>query len=192
VIGTILLNFAFAALQSNFAVYSDARFGFTAADNAYVFAFIGLMAVFTQGFLIRKLMPRFGEGRLAVVGMTLMTISFVLTVIAPQAWMLFPIMGLLALGSGMATPSITSLISRRVTGKEQGATLGGTQALTSLTMVAGPLVAGYIFGAVGMTAPYALGAILLVVATAIIAAAVRSDLTAPIVPSVASVVQVAD
>ena len=180
VIGTLLLNFAFAGLQSNFAVYSDARFGFTAADNAYVFTFIGFMAVLTQGFLIRKLMPRFGEGRLALVGLVLMVVSFALTAIAPLAWMLFPIMGLLALGSGMATPSITSLISRRVSAQEQGATLGGTQALTSLTMVVGPLFAGYIFGAIGMSAPYIVGALLLVAATVIIASAVRSSLAAPL------------
>lgn len=177
VAGALLLNLAFAGLQSNFSVYSDARFGFSASDNAYVFAFIGLMAVLTQGLLIQRMLPRFGEGRLATVGLALMAASFALTALATQGWMLFPIMGLLALGSGMTTPSITSLISRRVSPQEQGATLGGAQALTSLMMVVGPLVAGVIFDSVGISAPYWLGAALLVGALAVIGSAVRQPAT---------------
>lgn len=184
IVGSVLLNFAFSALQSNFAVYSDARFSFTATDNAFVFAFIGLMSVITQGFLIRRLLPRFGEAPLAITGTTIMALSFGLIAIVPQSWMLFPVMGLIALGSGMATPSITSMISRRVSAQEQGSTLGGVQALTSLTMVVGPLYAGYIFGAVGMAAPYLSGAAFLISAALVIGVALRGSAPAsmPIAP----------
>jgi len=71
-LGVVLLNFAFAGLQSNFAVFANTRFGFGPTDIAFVFAFIGLVAIVMQGFLIRKLVPRFGEARLAVSGLTLM------------------------------------------------------------------------------------------------------------------------
>jgi MFS family permease len=178
IIGSILLNFAFSALQSNFAVYSDARFHFTATNNAFVFAFIGLMSVLTQGLLIRRLLPIFGEARLAITGTLIMALGFGLTAIVSESWMLFPVMGLVALGSGMSSPSITSLISRRVSPQEQGATLGGAQALTSLTMVVGPLYAGYIFGAIGMSAPYFSGAALLIGATIVIGTAVRGSVPA--------------
>lgn len=172
--GIFLLNLAFAGMQSNFAVYGDARFGFGPRENAFIFAFIGLMAVVMQGFLIRRLVPRFGEARLALAGLALMTLAFALIAFAPQAWMLYPIMGLLAAGSGMATPSLTSLVSRRVSPQEQGATLGGTQALNSLTMVFGPLLAGLLFDAVGIRAPYEVGALLVATGLALIAAALRA------------------
>lgn len=177
-IGTLLMNLAFAGLQSNFAVFAAARFNYGPYEIAFLFAFIGMIAVVVQGFLIRRLVPRFGEARLAVVGLTMMTISFVLIAVAPAAWMLYPAVGLLAAGSGMATPSITSLISRRSEPGSQGTVLGGVQALSSLTMVIGPLIAGVMFDALGPAAPYILGTALVASGLIVIAIAlhpVRQD-----------------
>lgn len=172
--GIFLLNLAFAGMQSNFALFSDARFGFGPRENAFIFAFIGLTAVVMQGFLIRRLLPRFGEARLALTGLALMALAFALIALAPQPWMLYPIMALLAGGSSMATPSLTSLISRRVSAREQGQALGGTQALTSLTMVIGPLFAGMLFDTAGIGAPYEVGALLVALALVVIGTALRS------------------
>ncbi|NNJ09277.1 MFS transporter [Chloroflexales bacterium ZM16-3] len=183
--GVLLLNFAFAGLQNNFAVFSDVRFGFGPTENAFVFAFIGLMAVLMQGFLIRKLLPIFGEARLAVTGLGMMVVGFAMIAVAPAAWVLYPALGVLASGSGMATPSLTSLISRRVAPQEQGSTLGGVQAFNSLMMVAGPLFAGLIFDLIGPAAPYFSGAMLIAAAGLVISAAVRPELggAAPLEPA---------
>lgn len=175
----VLMFFAFAGLQTNFAVFSATRFGFGPMENAFVFAFIGLVAVIMQGFLIRRLVPRFGEARLAVTGMGLMTLSFFLIAVVPQAWMLYPALGLLAAGSGVVTPSVTSLISRRVTAREQGATLGGVQALNSLMMVLGPIFAGLVFDAIGVAAPYLIGAALIGLALLLLARALHEDVADP-------------
>lgn len=174
--GVLLLNLAFAGLQSNFAVFAEARFGFGPTEIAFLFAFIGLMAVIMQGFLIRRLVPIFGEARLAVTGLALMAAAFALIAFVPAAWLLYPVVGLLSVGSGLATPSLTSLISRRVSPREQGGVLGGTQALTSLTMVVGPLVAGLLFDAVGPATPYLAGAALVAGACATLFAALRPEL----------------
>jgi DHA1 family tetracycline resistance protein-like MFS transporter len=176
-IGVLLLNLAFAGLQSNFAVFSDSRFGYGPTQIAFIFAFIGLMAVIMQGFLIRRLVPMFGEARLAIVGMALMTVGFALIAVVPVGWMLYPAVAVLSIGSGMATPSLTSLISRRVSPQEQGGVLGGTQALTSLTMIVGPLVAGLLFDAVGPASPYLAGALLIAGACAVLFVALRPELT---------------
>lgn len=170
-IGVFLLNLAFASLQSNFAVFSDVRFGFGPLDNALIFTLVGLLAVLMQGILIRRLVLAFGEARLAIVGMTLMAIGFVAIAFVPEAWMLFPVVGVVAIGSGMATPSLTSLISRRVAAHEQGTTLGGTQAITSLTMIAGPMFAGVAFDSIDAGAPYYLGGVLIAAAVAVVSSA---------------------
>lgn len=167
-VGIVLLNLAFAGMQSNFAVYSDRRFGFAAIDNAFVFVAVGLMAVIMQGFLLRLLLPKFGEAKLAMVGMVVMAIGFEGLAIAPTGLWLYPAIVLLGAGSGMATPSLTSLISRRVDATAQGATLGGSQALVSLTMVLGPLLAGVLSDAVHVTAPYHIGGLLVGGAAAVI------------------------
>lgn len=175
-IGSFLLNFAFAGLQNNFAVFSDVRFGYGPFENALIFSFIGLMAVVMQGFLIRKLVPRFGEPRLAVTGLALMTVGFALIAVVPQAWMLYIALGILSAGSGMATPSLTSLISRGVPPQQQGSVLGGVQSLNSLTMIAGPIFAGYLFDLVGPASPYLAGALLIALGAATITLHLRPAL----------------
>lgn len=175
-IGIFLLNLAFASLQSNFAVFSDVRFGFGPLDNALIFTLVGLLAVLVQGILIRRLVLAFGEVRLAIAGMVLMAIGFVAIAFVPAAWMLFPVIGIVAIGSGIATPSLTSLISRRVAAHEQGSTLGGTQALTSLTMIAGPIFAGITFDSIDAGAPYYLGGILIMLAVTIVGSALAPTL----------------
>lgn len=187
-IGVFLLNLAFASLQSNFAVFSDVRFGFGPLDNALIFTLVGMIAVLMQGVLIRRLVLAFGEARLAVMGMTLMAIGFVAIAFVPEAWMLFPAVGVVAIGSGMATPSLTSLISRRVAAHEQGTTLGGTQAITSLTMIAGPIFAGVTFDSIDAGAPYYLGGILIAAAVAVVGSALLPAIRQKVEQSQAHVV----
>lgn len=175
-LGIVMLNFAFAGLQSNFAVFANARFGFGPTDIAFVFAFIGLIAVLMQGLLLRRLVQRFGEARLAVSGLTLMALAFGMIAIIPAGWMLYPATAALAIGSGMATPSLTSLISRRVSPQMQGSVLGGVQGFNSLMMVIGPLFAGAVFDAFGPMAPYLSGLLMVTGAAGVLALALRPDL----------------
>ncbi len=179
-IGVFLLNLAFASLQSNFAVFSDVRFGFSPLDNALIFTLVGLLAVLMQGVLIRRLVLAFGEARLVIAGLTLMAIGFVAIAFVPQAWMLFPVVGVVAIGSGMATPSLTSLISRRVAAHEQGTTLGGTQAVTSLTMIIGPIFAGVTFDSIDTGAPYYLGGVLIALAVMVVGSALLPTIRQPV------------
>lgn len=183
IIGSMLLSLAFAGLQNNFAVFSDVRFSFGPTDNAFVFALIGVVAVIMQGFLISRLVPRFGEARLAITGMTLMATAFALVALVPQGWMLYPTLALLSIGSGMANPSITSMISRRVSPGQQGATLGGLQAINSLTMIVGPIYAGLVFDNVAISAPYLSGAAFIATAVTIVAVALRTTTITRTLPS---------
>jgi DHA1 family tetracycline resistance protein-like MFS transporter len=66
----------------------------------------------------------------------------------------------LALGVGLAIPALTALISHRVSGREQGRLMGGLQAILSLTLIVGPVIAGLAFDHLGVPAPYWIGALL--------------------------------
>jgi predicted MFS family arabinose efflux permease len=151
------LNLAFSGLQTNFPLYAHARFDWDAARVGFFFAFVGVCAVFTQGFLIGKLQPRVGEERLTLIGLTLMAASLAGVAIAWREWMLYPLVGALAAGSGLSIPSVTSLISQRVANDQQGQVMGDTQALISLNLIIGPALAGIAFESFGTSAPYWLG-----------------------------------
>ena len=159
-IALFLLNLAFAGLQANFPLYSNQRFQWTPTQNSYFYLYVGICAVFIQGFLFGKLQPRFGERSLSLFGLLCMSIGLAGMALARQAWMLYPAVTLVALGTGTSIPSLTALVSLRVTESGQGRLMGGTQTLLSLTNIIGPTLAGLSFELIAVSAPYFLGSML--------------------------------
>ena len=155
-----LLNLSFSGLLTNFPLFSSVRFGWDATGNAFFFAFVGACAVLTQGALLGRLQPRFGEERLLLGGLSLMAVNLVLMALVPFGPLLYPVVGTLAVGAGLAIPALTALISRRVSGQEQGRAMGGQQAILSLTLIFGPVISGLAFDHLGVPAPYWIGGLL--------------------------------
>jgi MFS transporter, DHA1 family, tetracycline resistance protein len=174
-VAVLLLNLSFAGLLTNFPLFSNARFGWDAPANAFFFAFVGVCAVLTQGLLIGRLQPRFGEERLLLGGLSVMALGLGLVAVVPYGPLLYPVVGVLAVGVGLAIPALTSLVSRRVSRKEQGRVMGGLQAVISLTLVVGPVMAGLAFDRLGIPAPYWIGALLAALALLASSAALLSE-----------------
>jgi MFS family permease len=167
-IGMFLLNLAFAGLQNNFPLYSQVRFGWTPRENGVFFAFVGICAVLIQGVLYARIQPRFGERLLSQAGLVCMAVGLAAMALAPQAWMLYPAVAVVALGTGSAIPSLTGLVSQRLPTGAQGRLMGGTQAILGLAMIGGPLIGGLVFEQIAPAGPYALGAALALAALAVI------------------------
>ena len=174
-LAVFLLNLSFAGLLTNFPLFGNVRFGWDATGNAFFFAFVGVCAVLTQGVLLGRLQPRFGEEGLLLGGLSLMALDLGLMALVPSGWMLYPVVGTLAVGIGLAIPSLTALISRRVSGREQGKVMGGQQAILSLTLILGPLIAGLAFDHLGVPAPYWIGGLLAALALLVAAVALLPE-----------------
>jgi len=156
---TFAFNFAFAGLQSNFSLFTFARFNWGPGQNAALFAFLGIVGVIMQGFVVRKIGGRFGDRRLAIFGLSVQAIMYALLAFAPQGWMLYPVTGLVSVGNAMATPTLTGMVSNGVSPREQGMILGVVSSVNSLTRIFGPLWAGAAFDFVSPGAPYWTGAL---------------------------------
>jgi MFS family permease len=170
-LAVFLLNLSFAGLLTNFPLFSNVRFGWDATANAFFFAFVGACVVLTQGVLLGKLQPRFGEKRLLLGGLALMALNFGLIALIPSGPLLYPVVGILAIGTGLAIPALTALISRRVSEREQGKVMGGQQAILSLTLILGPLISGLAFDHLGVPSPYWIGGLLAALALLVAAVA---------------------
>ncbi len=166
-VATFAFNFAFAGLQSNFSLFTFARFTWGPGQNAALFAFLGVVGVIMQGFLVRKMIPKFGDRKLAVVGLMIQTVMYGLMAFAPQAWMLYPIAGMVSVGSAITTPTLTGMVSNGVSYREQGMILGVVASVNSLTRIFGPLWAGAAFDYINPGAPYWTGAIWIALALVI-------------------------
>ena len=172
-------TFALANLEATFALTTNRLFGFGNRENAFLFAYIGLMLAFTQAVLVGRLARRLGEPALVVLGL-LVTVGGLFAVpYAANVWHLLAILALFSLGSGISSPSISSLISRAAGAEIQGGVLGAGQSAASLARVFGPACGGFVFDRFGVPAPYLLGAAVMVVAWTISLTLLRPALPAP-------------
>ena len=141
-----LLITAFSIMTYAFVLFTAYRYGYTAEQNGYLFAFVGLMSVIGQGVLFGFLVRRVGEPMLACIGCFLMALSlFAIPFVGPLAGGLAALLAcctVLSIGNAMASPSLTSLVSKITAEHEQGSRLGIMQSGASLARAIGPIVGG--------------------------------------------------
>lgn len=162
-----LVTLAFSGFEATFALFSEAKFGFTTSTIGFVFAFIGVVLSIVQGVLVGRVVKRVGERRL--IPLAIMAIAIGIGLI-PFVWnvpTLLTALGILALGMGFNSPSMTSMISRLADPNDQGGILGLASSLASLGRVVGPAWGGYLYGAYGRQMPYLSAAILMLIAFAV-------------------------
>jgi MFS family permease len=155
-----LVILAFSGMETTFAWWAIAQFGWGPQSIGFVFFYVGLLSALMQGGLIGPLTRRFGEERLMLGGLGLIALGLVSMPLAHTLPVLVVALSGLALGMGAMQPSINSLISRRAGPERQGEIMGVAQAIGSLSRVLGPIVAGALFGAFGRNSPFLLGAVL--------------------------------
>ena len=116
--------------------------------TTWVLLLVGVVATIVQGGLIGRLSKAFGERRLIQVGLVLAGVGMFGVPWAGSTglyWLMLPVSAVLALGSGLYSPSLNASLSKAVSASEQGAVLGVGQALGSGGRVLGPVVAGPLF-----------------------------------------------
>lgn len=141
-----LLTFSMACMESTLVYFMVDRFQWTLKETSFGFAFIGIVMVFTQGFLVRKLLPRWGELKVLLIFIPVFCLGMAVIAPAMSLTLLAVSMTLIALGIGHANPSLNGTISLLSNEKEQGATLGVTQSLSSLGRIVGPGLGGWLYG----------------------------------------------
>jgi len=146
---------AFAAMESTFALYTEAAFAWTAKETGQFFAFIGVIIVVVQGLVVGRAVATFGERRTLITGLLSLSTGFAVASLAPGAWLL-PLAGAcIAGGNGLIMPSLNALISRVSTPENQGMNIGLTQSAGALGRIVGPAIAGGMFEVVAPGAPMA-------------------------------------
>lgn len=164
----VLLNLvwlsAFSAFEATFALLGERRFGLTEASIAAVFVGIGVFHAGVQTRLVHPVVERIGEARALRAGLLSLVVGLLL-VAAAESWLLLvPAIALVTLGSGLATPTLSSLIADRGGRDRRGSTLGMAQSAGALARVLGPIYGGALFEHAGIPAPYIVGAVLVVLA----------------------------
>jgi len=167
-----LFFLAFNGFTAILVLYFKQRFDWGPELATTAFLVVGVVATVVQGGLIGPLVQRFGEWRLTLIGLGLVIAGCLLIPAvgaADRAPAIFWSVGILALGTGLVTPSLRSLVSRRLSSEGQGTALGSLQALQSLGSFLGPAIAGISYDLLGPTSPFLIAAALLVIVIALVA-----------------------
>ena len=135
---------AFAVVEAFVTLYLAITFGADELEVAFVFAWIGVVIVFTQGYLVRRLVDTLGEARLVVLGIAAMGVGLVGVALAPSLGWFYAVGSIIALGNGLAFPSFTSLYSRACGAERAGALLAESQSMATAGRIVGPYAAGLV------------------------------------------------
>jgi MFS transporter, DHA1 family, tetracycline resistance protein len=174
VLVNLLFTLAFTAMESIFALFTQRTFGWGASENGYVFTFVGVIVVIMQGGLVGQLVKRWGEQRVLVAGLIMLATGLLLLAFSSQlSWLLMGL-GILSIGDGAVTPTVSTLLSFASTAQTQGETLGFSQGMAGLGRSIAPVIATSAFALSGPTTPFIGGGILVVLAAVLAFASVSS------------------
>jgi multidrug resistance protein len=164
-----LFNFGFDGVNSVMGVFIKNKFTTTPLTLGLLFVFVGLATAFVQGALIQRLVPRYGEKRMALVGLLGSVIGWPLIMLTPMLWMLFPVTFLQSGITGFIWATTGAMAAGLVNEHEQGQLAGVNVALAGLMSMLGPLWAGAVYDHVTPNAPFWMGSILLGLACLLLA-----------------------
>jgi MFS transporter, DHA1 family, tetracycline resistance protein len=162
-----LVTLAFSGFEATFAIFSEAKFGYTTSTIGFVFAFIGVVLALVQGVLVGRVVKVIGERRLIPMAIAAIAIGIGLVPFAWSVPTLLGALGILAVGMGFNGPSLTAMVSKLSDADDQGGNLGLASSLGSLGRVVGPAWGGYLYDSYGMTTPYLSAAFLMSIACVI-------------------------
>ena len=173
-LGLILLivamfNFSFDGVNSVMGVFIKNKFTASPLTLGLLFVFVGLATAFVQGSLIERLVPRYGEKRIALVGLLGSVIGWPLIMLTPALWVLFPVTFFQSGITGFIWATTGAMAAGLVQEHEQGQLAGVNVALAGLMSMIGPLWAGAVYDHVTPNAPFWMGSMILILACLLLA-----------------------
>jgi DHA1 family tetracycline resistance protein-like MFS transporter len=152
---------AFAILQTIFSLYALLKFNLNARDTGFVLAYIGVLSVITQGYLVGRISNKVREDVLIIVCVGVMAITLLGWGLAPSLTILLLILAPNAVAGGMLNTLLSSTLTKAVAPYEIGGILGLSSAIESSTRIIAPTLAGILLQQVGTWAPGVAGAIIM-------------------------------
>jgi DHA1 family tetracycline resistance protein-like MFS transporter len=137
---------------STWSFYTKLRFGWSEAMIGASLALVGAVMVTSQMTVLRFLVPRLGERKVALLGITVAGVGYAGFASATAGWMMFAWLTTWFFGA-IVFPVTNALMSHRIAPEAQGELQGAVAGLASLAAIVGPIFMTQLFGR--FTAPSA-------------------------------------
>ena len=149
-----LAHWTFPSIWSYFAIE---RFQWSEKSIGWSLMYVGLMAAIVQGGLTRIIIPKIGERKAALTGVSIAIATYIAFAFANVDWMAYGLITISAL-AGLTMPALQGIMSRTIPANAQGELQGAVAAVASLSMIIGPPLMTQIFAAFSAPdEPYAIG-----------------------------------
>lgn len=145
IITFFVVNLASSIQQGNFALWTQKTFNYGPVQNGWLFAYIGIIAVFVQLKILPLLTKKFNERSILLISLFLLFVGLILIPLIPTPNFLYISLFFLPFGIGLSNPTIQALASENVPKEEYGGTLGFLQSAGSLGRIIGPIIGGIVF-----------------------------------------------
>ena len=167
---SFVLWLALAQIEPTLILLVQDDFSWEKVSAYWGFTYIGLLMALTQGVLVRRWIPRFGERRVNQWGLLLVSMGLIFMG-ASAGWAGnsgFPVglsllslgVTLFALGYSLANTSLSGAVSLLSPAKEQGHIFGVNQSLASLARVIGPILGGWLYRDLSHGSPFLLSGLM--------------------------------
>jgi DHA1 family tetracycline resistance protein-like MFS transporter len=136
-VSNFLMLLAHVVLPAVTVLYMGYRYSWDPLQVGLVLAGVGICSMIVQGALIKPVVSRLGERRSLALGLAFGFAGFLVYGFAPTGAVFLIGVPVMALW-GFANPSLQSLMTRHVSGSEQGKLQGANASLTAIAGVVGP------------------------------------------------------
>lgn len=140
-----IMMMAQAMMFSMWALYTDYRYHWSPQMVGFSLMFAGTLSGLFQALLVKRIVPKLGETRSVLIGLSISIFTYTAYGLATQGWMIFVII-LLSSFVGVTGPALQSYVSKHVPPDEQGAVQGVLGGLQSLASIPGAFIATWSFG----------------------------------------------
>lgn len=145
---------AFQGITAILALFLADKFGVTADRIWVIFTFMGTISVITRAGILGRAVDKWGEVRLAHIGLVLLAVGLGAFPLMPTYLLLYLAVTLIPLGTAFTFPCVTSMLSRVISRNERGLYMGVQQTFGGLARVIVPIFAGYTYDHFGHSIPF--------------------------------------
>lgn len=156
-----IFSLAFSGMEFSLPFLAAERFHYRPTDMFKLFVFLGVVLILTQGGIVRRAVPRYGEKPVLLCGLLSVLLGIALVGLSSTIVWLYTGLGLIGLGAGLTNPSISAMVSLYSPPAQQGRMLGIFRSLGALARGFGPLAACLLYWWQGATVMYVLAAVIM-------------------------------
>lgn len=159
----LLVSLGFSFFTQFFSVFMLKKFDYGIKETGFLFGWVGLWLVITQGLIVRKLVRTLSPHRIMSVSLLGLSLAIGALMLPDKAWMFYLVNPVIALFQGVTAPNMTAVVSSRAGAERQGEMLGINQSMISFGQIIPPVIGGY-FTVIDASLPMIAAALLILCA----------------------------